>query len=152
MASAVRWTTVGNWSGGVMACHCANYLAQLFARYLALSVPTSYPTDHKAFWRRFDPLFCCLLQPVDLENSSASQLKTRFRGRTFCRWLGRPPVPNISSKTLCQIIGKVTISLSPVPSQDCNITSSRVGLRCRECDSRLRRLRRPTRWLNEAYP
>jgi hypothetical protein len=33
-----------------------------------------------------------------------------------------------------------------------NITLSRVGLRCRECDSRLRRLRRPTRWLDEAYP
>jgi hypothetical protein len=31
-------------------------------------------------------------------------------------------------------------------------TLSRVGLRCRECDFRLRRRRRPTRGLDEAYP
>ena len=51
----------------------------------------------------------------------------------------------IARKTLCKIIPKVTIFAVPYSSQDCIITLSRVGLRCRECDSRLRRLRRPTR-------
>jgi hypothetical protein len=33
-----------------------------------------------------------------------------------------------------------------------HVTLSRVGLRCRECDFRFRRPRRPTRWLDEACP
>ena len=70
-------------------CHFANYLAELFARYLAdwchsnvrsLTWPSGRPL------RSFDQLVGHLLQPVDLENSSHLGVKTRFRSRTF------PPV------------------------------------------------------------
>src|SRR6266404_931244 len=46
-----------------------------FARFLGISVPTSYPADHKGFRCRFDRLFYYPLQSVDLENSPAPQIQ-----------------------------------------------------------------------------
>jgi exonuclease V gamma subunit len=53
------------------ACHFANYLAELFAHYLAYRChDMSYRSQGFRMPRRpFDQLFCYLLQPVDLENS-----------------------------------------------------------------------------------
>jgi hypothetical protein len=54
---------------------------------------------------------------------------------------------------LCVIWGCARLRSEAVPvAVGLYITSSRVGLRCPECDFRLWRLRRPTRGLDEAYP
>ena len=67
-----------------------------FARFLGISVPTSYPADHKGFRRRFDRLFYYPLQPVDLENSPASQIQGYLKashlqlGPELLFWLHMP--------------------------------------------------------------
>ena len=57
-------------------CDFANYLAELFARYLAYRCH---------FFRPLGQLLCCVLQSVDLENLPHLQIKTRFEVDRFRR-------------------------------------------------------------------
>jgi hypothetical protein len=79
-----------------------------FARFLGISVPTSYPADHKGFRCRFDRLFYYPLQSVDLENSPAPQIQGCLKashlqlGPELLFWLHMPnhsfPVRRFSPK------------------------------------------------------
>src|SRR5271165_7164508 len=64
-------------------CEFANYLAQLFVRYLAYRCPLLVrpTTGLRPPLRPFDQLFCYLLQLI--REFAASQIKTRFRSRIF---------------------------------------------------------------------